>query len=102
MFVKNTVDDELEQVFSAIAASDDELIKRIIRAYWKLDTREKATVRKLIDSLAAEAERPDLDYRREEIDMAAIDAQVEEYRRHLLLEKEQALQAPSVNGSAAG
>ena len=45
-------DDELSQVFSAIAASDDELIKRIIRAYWKLDDREKAAVKKLIDGFS--------------------------------------------------
>lgn len=49
MFVKQTEDDELAMVFSAIAASDDELIKRIIRAYWKLDDKEKAAVKKLID-----------------------------------------------------
>lgn len=48
-----SADDELSQVFSAIAASDDELIKRIIRAYWKLDDREKAAVKKLIDGFTA-------------------------------------------------
>ena len=31
MFVQQSADDELAQVFAAIAASDDELIKRIIR-----------------------------------------------------------------------
>ena len=49
MFVKQTEDDELAMMFSAIAAFDDELIKRIIRAYWKLDDKEKAAVKKLID-----------------------------------------------------
>lgn len=53
MFVKQTEDDELAMVFSAIAASDDDLIKRIIRAYWKLDDREKAAVKKLIDGFTA-------------------------------------------------
>lgn len=53
MFHPLSADDELSQVFSAIAASDDELIKRIIRAYWKLDDREKAAVKKLIDGFTA-------------------------------------------------
>lgn len=53
MFHPLSADDELSQVFSAIAASDDELIKRIIRAYWKLDDREKAAVKKLIDGFSA-------------------------------------------------
>ena len=53
MFQPLSPDDELSQVFSAIAASDDELIKRIIRAYWKLDDREKAAVKKLIDGFSA-------------------------------------------------
>lgn len=53
MFQPLSPDDELSQVFSAIAASDDELIKRIIRAYWKLDDREKAAVKKLIDGFTA-------------------------------------------------
>lgn len=52
MFLPLSPDDELSQVFSAIAASDDELIKRIIRAYWKLDDREKAAVKKLIDGFS--------------------------------------------------
>ena len=52
MFQPLSRDDELSQVFSAIAASDDELIKRIIRAYWKLDDREKAAVKKLIDGFS--------------------------------------------------
>lgn len=53
MFQPLSPDDELSQVFSAIAASDDELIKRIIRAYWKLDDREKAAVKKLIDGFSS-------------------------------------------------
>lgn len=52
MFVQRTEADELSQVFSAIAASDDELIKRIIRAYWKLDDKEKAAVKKLIEGFS--------------------------------------------------
>ena len=58
MFVKQTEDDELAMVFSAVAASDDDLIKRIIRAYWKLDDKEKAAVRKLIDGFTPASSGP--------------------------------------------
>ena len=54
MFVKQSKEDELNQVFTAIAVSDDELIKRIIRAYWKLDGKEKAAVKKLIDGFSSD------------------------------------------------
>lgn len=54
MFRPLNADDELSQVFSAIAVSDDDLIKRIIRAYWKLDDKEKAAVKKLIDGFLPE------------------------------------------------
>lgn len=52
MFVQRTEEDELSQVFSAIAAS--ELIKRILRTYWMLDDKEKAAVKKLIGSFLSE------------------------------------------------
>lgn len=55
MFVKRTEEDELAQVLSSIAASDDELIKRIIRAYWRLDDKEKAAVKKLIDGFSLDS-----------------------------------------------
>jgi len=102
MFVQRTADDELAQVFAAIAASDDELIKRIIRAYWVLDDREKAAVKKLIDGFTMDgsavpvlapapidkrtlAEKPAAEWTD-----AEIDAEAEEYRRKLLEEKKQA------------
>jgi len=108
MFVQQSADDELAQVFAAIAASDDELIKRIIRAYWVLDDREKATVKKLIDGFTMDgsavpvlapapidkrtlAEKPP-----EEWTDAEIKAEADEYRRELLEEKRQA-----VSGSAS-
>lgn len=54
MFYSPSEDDELAEVYSAIATSNDEFIKRIIRAYWKLDDTEKAAVKKLIDGFASE------------------------------------------------
>lgn len=108
MFVQQSADDELAQVFAAIAASDDELIKRIIRAYWLLDDKEKAAVKKLIDGFTLDgstvpafapapvdrrtlAEKPAAEWTD-----AEINAETEEYRRELLEEKKQA-----VSGSAS-
>lgn len=42
-------DKEFSRVCEEINLSDDELIKRIIKAYWFLDEKEKAAIRKLID-----------------------------------------------------
>ena len=55
MFAEISEDEELAQIFSAIAVSDDALIKRIIRAYWKLNDNEKEIVRKLIDGFSVNA-----------------------------------------------
>lgn len=106
MFVQRTEADELAQVFSAIAASDDELIKRIIRAYWKLDDKEKAAVKKLIEGFSPDGssvgpaapvffptpvdkrtrtEKPVAEWTPEDID-----AETEEYRRELIEEKRRA------------
>lgn len=51
MFVPLDDDAELIEIFAQIGQSEDELIKRIIKGYWKLDEKEKAAIRKLIDSL---------------------------------------------------
>ena len=110
-FIQQSCDDELTQVFSAIAASDDELIKRIIRAYWRLDDKEKATVKKLIDgfssdgssaSPAAPAFAPTHIEKSELTVEQEVEREVERYRQQLLLEKEQALQASSARESGAG
>lgn len=45
-------DAELQEVFAQISVSDDDLIRRIIKAYWFLDEKEKAAIKKLIDSLS--------------------------------------------------
>ena len=51
MFVPLDDEAELIEIFAQIGQSEDELIKRIIKGYWKLDEKEKAAIRKLIDSL---------------------------------------------------
>lgn len=42
-------DEEFLKTMEEINISDDDLIKRIIKAYWSLDDAEKAAVKKLID-----------------------------------------------------
>lgn len=42
-------DEEFQEVLAQITVSDDDLIKRIIKAYWFMDDEEKAALRKLID-----------------------------------------------------
>ena len=80
----------------------------ILKAYLDIDPAVRGKLlqhfreRLSRDAVPAEPERPDLDYRGQEIDMAAIDAQVEEYRRQLLLEQEQALQTSSANDTGDG
>lgn len=51
MFIQMDEDQELDYILGQISASADDTIKRIIRAYWRLDDAEKAAVRKLIDGL---------------------------------------------------
>lgn len=45
-------DEEFLEIMEKINISDDDLIKRIIRAYWFLDDDEKAAVKKMIDNLS--------------------------------------------------
>lgn len=96
MFIQQSKDDELDQVLSAIAASDDELIKRIIRAYWRLDDKEKAAVKKLIDGFSSESSAAEqAEWEREADEFAAM------AREQFLLEKEQASQTSSVKESGS-
>ena len=48
-------DQELLEIVGRINLSDDEIIKklvtRILKAYWALDEKEKAAIRKLIDGI---------------------------------------------------
>lgn len=52
MFIQISPDEELDYILGQIGAGADETIVRIIRAYWKLDEKEKAAIRKLIDGLS--------------------------------------------------
>lgn len=48
--IQRDEDEEFLEVMEQIHMSDDELIKRIIKAYWFMNDEEKAAIRKLIDS----------------------------------------------------
>lgn len=48
--IQRDEDAEWQEVLAQITVSDDDLIKRIIKAYWFMDEKEKTAVRKLIDS----------------------------------------------------
>ena len=50
--IRRDEDEEFIKICEEINLSDDDLVKRIIRAYWALDESEKAVVRKLIDSFS--------------------------------------------------
>ena len=47
--IQRDEDEEFLEVMEQIHTSDDELIKRIIKAYWFMEDEEKAAIRKLID-----------------------------------------------------
>ena len=47
--IQKDEDEEFLEVMERIHMSDDDLIKRIIKAYWLMDDDEKAAIRKLID-----------------------------------------------------
>jgi len=51
MFLPVSDEMQLRQIMTEIAISDDDLIKKIIQSYWKLDDKEKALLRKMVDSL---------------------------------------------------
>lgn len=52
MFIQISPDEELDYILGQIGAGADETIVRIIRSYWRLDEKEKAAIRKLIDGLS--------------------------------------------------
>lgn len=57
MFLPVDADEELEQIIDEIRVSDDELIRAIIKGYWRLDEKGKAAVKSLVKDLAAAAEK---------------------------------------------
>ena len=48
-YIQLDEDEEFIKIMEEINISDDDLIRRIIKAYWSLDAAEKAAVKKLID-----------------------------------------------------
>lgn len=57
MFVDLGEDAELTQVLAEIQVSDDDTIKDVLVAYWELEEKEKAAIRKLIDGHCQTAKR---------------------------------------------
>lgn len=52
MFLDLPPDKELDEIYAQIKVSEDNTIKAIIRAYWKLPEEYKAVIRQLIDDIA--------------------------------------------------
>ena len=50
--IQRDEDAEWQEILAQITVSNDDLIKRIIKAYWFMDEKEKAVIRKLIDSFS--------------------------------------------------
>lgn len=53
-YIQRDEDAEWQDVLAKITVSDDEVIRRIVKAYWFMDEQEKAVIRKLIDSFSAQ------------------------------------------------
>lgn len=53
MFVELTPDEEFDKLCLEIQLSDDELIKKIMRAYWRLDKEERQVVQKMINDISS-------------------------------------------------
>ena len=51
-YIKLDDDAEFMQVCEEINLSDDNLIRQIIKTYWRMSEDEKAVVRKLIDGIS--------------------------------------------------
>lgn len=57
MYSSGGADAEFDMICTQIQLSDDSFIKNALRAYWRLEEKEKAVIRKLIDDLAAESKQ---------------------------------------------
>ena len=57
MYVEKDADGELKAVFAEIGVSDDELIKAVVRVYWRLGEKEKAAVQKMADDFIKEMQK---------------------------------------------
>ena len=54
MFSDGLPEDELATIWAQIKASDDDLIKAVVKSYWQLSESNKAAVRKMVDKMLAE------------------------------------------------
>lgn len=54
MTLELSKDADFLRIMAQIQVSDDNLIKSILAAYWKLDDEKKAAIRELVDSFIAE------------------------------------------------
>jgi len=52
MYMPTGGDDEFEEIAAEIGLSNDSFIKNVLRNYWRLDEKEKAVIRKLMDGLS--------------------------------------------------
>lgn len=57
MFLPVDADEELTEIMAEIRMSDDELIRAIIKGYWRLDEKGKAAVKSLVKDLAAAVDK---------------------------------------------
>lgn len=48
---------DLDLIMTEIQESDDDLIKSIVRAYWKLPDEKKAAIRDLVDGIISNLEK---------------------------------------------
>ena len=58
--LKQDEDEEFLEIMERIHMSDDDLIKRIIKAYWFMSDDEKAVIRKLIDGFSKKITAPNI------------------------------------------
>ncbi len=56
MFLQADSDNELKRIFEAISISEDETLKKFVRAYWRLSDSAKAGFRQMLDNLVKEYE----------------------------------------------
>lgn len=54
MYLQLDQDEELDMIFQAIELSSDDLIKQIVRTYWKLSDEKKAVIKEFISEIAKE------------------------------------------------
>lgn len=51
MFIELDDDDEFTKVITEIQVSNDDFVKKMLKAYWRLPEEKKAVIRELVDGL---------------------------------------------------